>query len=515
MIAAAAAGVLCFLGFVGFGFYPMVFVAWVPVLYAIRTLAPGRAYLLGLVFGTVATLGGYYWIVHVLTEFGDLNVAVAVLALLLHCVYQGSMMALVVYLVRRADVQLGLKPIWALPAAYPAVELLYPQLFPFNFGAALYAAPVLTQIVEITGVLGLTALVGVANGAVWELVDARITHRRPSRARLLFAGVVTLGVIVYGVVRLTQVDAQIGAAPRLKVALVQTNMGAREKLARRDDFIARHREMSAEALRQHPDLELIVWPESAYNRPLPRGAASVARAATGGLPVPLVFGAITYDDAPGRRRFYNSAMLVSPTGDVTARFDKMRLLAFGEGAPWILKQAGLEDTFLRWFPRASAFARGDTVELFRVGSTELLPTICYEGIFGDFVRDLGRRAGRAGALLNLTNDSWFGDTHEPRIHLALTSLRSIEHRRALIRSTNTGISALVDPAGRIYRRTGQWTRESLAGEVPILTASGSTPYQTFGDLFGRGCVGLVVVGWIAAARARRVRVPITETAARH
>ena len=175
MILAAVAGVLGFLGFVGFGFYPMAFVAWVPMLDSMRTLSPTRAALLGLVFGTVANLGGYYWIVHVLTQFGDLNHAMSLIALLLLAVYQGAMMAVVVFLVRRAEVDLRLVPIWTLPVLYPAVEFVYPQLFPANYGAALYAVSVLTQVVEVAGVLGLTALIAIVNGTVWEAIDAPLS----------------------------------------------------------------------------------------------------------------------------------------------------------------------------------------------------------------------------------------------------------------------------------------------------------------------------------------------------
>jgi len=510
---AAMAGVLCFLGFIGFGFYPLVFVAWVPLLYATQALSPPRAYLVGLFFGTVANAGGYYWIVHTLTVFGDLSRPAALLALLALSIYQGSMMAFVVYLVRRAQIDLGLEPIWGLPVAYAAGEFVSPQLFPANFGAALYTVLVLTQIVEVTGVLGLTALIAVVNGAVWELIDARVSRRPPSGRRIVFAASVVLGVVAYGLVRLAMVDAQVATARKLRVALIQTNIGAREKVEHRDASIARHRQMSWQAIGRHPDLALIVWPESAYDRRLPRGVRNVSREVTGGLPVPVIFGAITYEGGPRRRRFYNSALVASSTGDIMARFDKVRLVMFSETLPSIATWSGLDTTIMQWVPRASFFSRGTTFEHFHAANAVFLPTICYEGIQARFVREFWRRAGPADVLLNITNDSWFGDSHEPRIHLALASFRSIETRRALIRSTNTGISALVDPAGRIYRRTGQWTSEILSGEVPVITSGMSPPYQVIGDSLGWLCLGLVAVAWAASARARRARAPFITASA--
>jgi apolipoprotein N-acyltransferase len=89
------------------------------------------------------------------------------------------------------------------------------------------------------------------------------------------------------------------------------------------------------------------------------------------------------------------------------------------------------------------------------------------------------------------------------IHLALASFRSIETRRALIRSTNTGISAIVDPAGRIVQRTGQWTRETLVADVPLIEDGSSTVFMKIGDVTGWGCLALTVIGFWRARRARR------------
>ena len=120
--------------------------------------------------------------------------------------------------------------------------------------------------------------------------------------------------------------------------------------------------------------------------------------------------------------------------------------------------------------------------------------ICYEDILPRFVRQLWDRAGPADVLVNVTNDSWYGDTHEPIEHLALATFRSIETRRALIRSTNTGISAIVDPVGRLTARSGQWTREVVVADVPLVTDGSTTVYQTIGD--APALAACVVLAWL-------------------
>src|SRR5690606_7775375 len=137
----------------------------------------------------------------------------------------------------------------------------------------------------------------------------------------------------------------------------------------------------------------------------------------------------------------------------------------------------------------SWFTHGSSFEHLRLGDLKLLPTVCYEDIIPSLPRRIWRSDGPADVLVNVTNASWYGDTHEPMIHLVLASFRSIETRRALIRSTNTGISAIVDPTGRIVERTGQWTRETLVADVPLIRDGSSTFYMRFGD----------VIAWIALA----------------
>jgi apolipoprotein N-acyltransferase len=95
------------------------------------------------------------------------------------------------------------------------------------------------------------------------------------------------------------------------------------------------------------------------------------------------------------------------------------------------------------------------------------------------------------AMINLTNDSWYGDTIEPLEHLVLASFRCIEHRRSLVRSTNTGISAIIDPVGRLEKRTGQWTKETLVGKVPMM--SGRTFFSYAGNWFGWSVTAFVLV----------------------
>jgi len=486
----AVSAVLYFLTFLNFDLYPLIWFSFVPVLLAIRDATPRRALLLGTIFGALTNAGGYYWVVHTIQEFGGIHIVFALLGYALLCVYQGFLLAIVIALVRYGQRNLGIAPVWSLAVVFPALELAYPLLFPSYIGNSQLRFHAITQIVDVTGMAGLTVLIGLVNGALYELIEARLQARKLQPARIALPAGVFLACAVYGLVRLPQIDARTAAAPKLTVGIVQTNIGAKDKASDPEVFVERHREMSRQVVAARPDVDLIVWPESAYNQLLRRGQPNVAAEVTHGIDRPLLFGALTYGyTESGERQIFNSLLLASARGEVLSVYDKIELLVFGETYPFSASLPALDKIFgTNWF------TRGTSLDHLQLGKYSLLPMICYEDILPSLVRRVWHAAGPANVLVNATNDSWYGNTHQPMIHLALASFRSIETRRALIRSTNTGISAIVDPAGRITARTGQWTQETLVADVPLIDDGSSTIFMKLGNVTGWACVLLTLIG---------------------
>ena len=487
----ALSGVLYFLGFLSFDLFPLAWICFVPVLYAVRNATTRQAFGYGAVFGTITNAGGFYWVVHVIVAFGRLPVAVAVLGFLLLCVYQGLLLAIVLAAVRYADRRLGLAPVWSLPVALVTLEWLYPLLFPSFIGNSQFRFSALTQIVEITGMLGLTALIGLANGAVYELLEAKRAARVVGYSRVVVpAGVFAL-CIAYGSLRLPSVEATALAAPTTRVAIVQTNIGGQKKESDPTGFLQAHIRTSKEALAADPAIDLLVWPEAVYDHIVHKRNGAITDKIGLGLDKPVILGTLSMAETNGNgpTEYFNTVALVAPDGSVLGSFDKVELLAFGETPPLLDRLPALR----AWLSDAAWFSRGKSFRNLQLDEISLLPMICYEDIIPSLVRKIWRRAGPADALVNVTNDSWYGDTAEPMIHLALSSFRSIETRRALIRSTNTGISAVIDPAGRVVQRTGQWTKDVLVVDVPLIRDRSSTLYMRAGDVLGWIAAGLVLL----------------------
>ena len=497
-------GVLYFLSFLSFDLFPLTWVCFVPVLYAVRDASPRRALWFGLIFGFVTNAGGFYWVIHLITEFGRLHISLATIGFALLCAYQGLLVALAVAFVRWAQRALGIAPVWSLPVAMAALEFVYPLLFPSYIGNSQYKFTALTQIVEITGMLGLSALVGFLNGAAYELFDARFHARKLAPVRVLVPLSLFLAAIVYGSIRLPAVDAITAQANTIKIGIVQTNLGARAKDDNPAYFMSQHEEMSTQVVAEAPDIDLLVWPESVYDGYIRKDGLGIANEAFAEIDKPIILGALTIADRnrDGKAEYFNSIVLISAVGKLLDSYDKVELLAFGETLPFsrVVPAIGRIIGGGNWFTHGSSFQH------LRVGGTSFLPTVCYEDIIPSLVRRIWREDGPADVLVNATNDSWYGDTHEPMIHLVLASFRSIETRRALIRSTNTGISAIVDPAGRIVQRTGQWTRETMIADVPLIENGSTTLYMRFGDVIGWIALVLVGAGFIASRRGDKRRV---------
>ena len=474
-------GVLDPLGFAGFGLAALSWVAKVPVLIAVRDLPPLRTFAFAMVYGVIAYFGGYYWLMHTLETFAGMGPVAAWASTVLICAFLAVLFGLLLAFVQLLRRELQIAPVWSLAFICPTLEHLYPNIFPYNIGASQFRFTAVTQIIELTGLLGLSALVVLVNGALLEFCEARLDRRRVRHARWIVPLIALVFTLVHGFIRVSQIDARSATSRQLTVGLVQSNLSARDKMERPLDVIHRHRELTQELVAAHPEVELVIWPETSITAYVPHDQATLHHVL---LPQrPMIVGAITRDAAQRRK---NAALVIAADGTITGRYEKRALLPFGETIPY-------EDAFpwlRRLFPHSGRLRPGTSLHHLHAVGTTFIPTICYEDIQPARVREIWRQSGPAEAILNLSDDSWFGDTHEPRIHLALATFRAIEARRAFIRSTNTGISALIDPAGRIVAETGQHTRENLIGRIPLIHNSNTTLYLRHGEWFGWLCVAI-------------------------
>ena len=233
---------------------------------------------------------------------------------------------------------------------------------------------------------------------------------------------------------------------------MQGNMGLMEKREDPAEGLRRHLKKTSELRQEGADF--VVWSESSVTFPVREEMSHKIHRATVGekLHLPAIFGGVLYRVDPDRQKWFNVALSSNADGDINGRYDKEYLLQFGEHLPF-------SETFpilYKWSPNSGGFTPGTKLDplFITLGETthKVAVLICYEDIIPAFTNALVR-ATDPELLVNITNDAWFGATTEPWEHLALAQLRAVEHRRFLIRSTNSGVSAVVDPVGRLIAHT--------------------------------------------------------------
>jgi apolipoprotein N-acyltransferase len=491
----AFGGVILFLGWAGFGIWPLELVALVPFWAALELVA-GRSWKtalgVGWLYGTIGIAGGYHWMFEfsqVFSGFGLLANLGIFAAFSMYLGLQYTTQGVLYYAVRARGWSVGAAAL----STFIVTEWLFPKLFPVYLSNTLLQQPLLVQTADLGGPLLVSVLVGAINIALFEALRWwRGARKMPVAVFATALGFVVFALI-YGAARISQVDAKVRAAPALEVGLVQVNMGVFEKQQHMIEGHRRHLEQSRE-LEQEGTLDLLVWPESAYSYPrFGRMLPIMAEEVRDDLKSPILFGGLSVRWKAGRLRLYNTVFLIDQTGIIGQTYDKTRLALFGEYLPF----GDQFPVLYQLSPNTGRFAPGSHVAPLSLGPWRISTPVCYEDVLPDLVREMVNEAS-PHILVNLTNDAWFGDTQEPWIHLRLAQFRAIEHRRYLVRATNSGVSAVIDPVGRIIASTGVQTRANLRAKVHMM--EGQTLYARLGDW--PGWLSLLVTGFTLVRRRR-------------
>jgi apolipoprotein N-acyltransferase len=362
-------------------------------------------------------------------------------------------------------------------------------------GYALHLVLPLIQIAELTGVYGVSFLIVAVNCVLAGLLALGWTRALPG---VVAAGALVLGTLAFGW------SALGGAAPAspLRVAVIQPNIAQTLKWdpARHAEILDVYEALTREAARPAEVSDptsrpaLIIWPETAATLFLRGDPALLDRLQrlSAELRIPLLVGSIDRRETP-RPQYLNSAFLLTGQG-ITAKYDKIHLVPFGEYVPL----AGLLGWVKGWAEFISEFGTGATETVFPLPGAPFGAVICYEIIFPELFRGFVVR----GALFmaNITNDAWFGETSGPWQHLGMLPLRAVEHRVAIARAANTGVSAFVEPTGRVGPFLPLLERSVLHHRIPLRDRT--TLYTRLGDWLVYACAGLGAVG-VALAFFRR------------
>ena len=416
----------------------------------------------GFLIGALAACGNLYWTALPVHDFGNLAWPLAVPVPVLMGMALGTYTAVLSVALRAGALRL---PPWLfgpyVALAWATMEMAKGTFFTgfpwLPLAAAFSPWPAAIQGAAIVGAYGLSGVL--AGLAAWLVIPGPLS--RPGMTAMVLAA----GLFFLGNTRVGQPVPRDGA---VHVTIAQGNVDQSRKWdpAAQRETVDKYLELSRQAIANAPT-DLLIWPETAmpfFFQDKGELAETVA-AFVAEMKVPLVFGAPAYERLPdGGHVLYNRAFLLDAGGREAGFYDKEHLVPFGEYVPF-----GKHLTFIhKLVEGVGDFRPGRAETPLLVGRLALGALICYEAIFPELAQQ--RVEAGANILVNISNDAWFGDSPAPRQHLDLALLRAVEQERAIVRGTNTGISAVIDPRGRIMAQGGLFTMLSLpCPEVPIVS----------------------------------------------
>jgi apolipoprotein N-acyltransferase len=470
----------------------LAWIALVPLLAAIKYRNPMGAFGLGFLAGLVGYLGILYWI-SILASFVGLFILASYLALYL------AVFCLLVAFTRRHLRFAGWYLLYV-PSYWVLLEYLR-SVFSFGFpwtllGHSQYLNTSLIQIAEFTGVYGVSFLIVLLGAAVVRLIeDLRSQGVSGKKVLPLIIVIVTLGAcFTYGklVLRTSQLRSQ---SSEIKIGIVQGNIDLKEKWDQNlhEKLLDTHIRLSEEMAPEAP--EVIVWSETATASCLRHTSGDLVRISELAKKLQdwLLIGSL---EPAGQDKYYNSAFLISPQGNIEVQYNKIHLVPFGEVIP-LEKQLPLLAKLIRG-KGGGGFKPGRKLTLFDVGEEKFGVLICYEGIFDDLSRKFVNRG--ADFLVNITNDAWYRRTSAPYQHFSFYVFRAIENRVPIVRAANTGVSAFIDSYGRIKKYLDIFTTGTLVDELGLKKKE--TFYTRFGNLFAHFCLGIsgLFLLWVVVKR---------------
>jgi apolipoprotein N-acyltransferase len=349
----------------------------------------------------------------------------------------------------------GALRIVSLGVALTATEYLRGHLFtgfPWNaFGYALASPLALAQSASLVGLWGMTFIAVIVFATPATLTDDRAETSRPALP-LLIGIAVLIGLAGYGASRLHRNQTRLVDKVHLRIMQPNLQQDVRFNYAARQDVMRRYIALSDRASGPDTlgikDVTHLIWPESPFPFFLARAPDALAQI-TQLLPqgAVLITGAVRVAEPynPAAPAAFNSIYVIDHSGSILSLYDKVHLVPFGEYLPFkpLLEHLGMQVVT----KQIGGFQAGDRRRLLTIpGTPPALPLICYEIVFPN---DVMAADGRPGWIVNVTNDGWFGISTGPYQHFQQARVRAIEEGLPLVRAANTGISAVVDPVGRI------------------------------------------------------------------
>lgn len=512
IVAAVLSGQLLCVPFLDHAYFALVWFAFAPILVALRQASLLRSYALGLLMGTVAYANGMYWIVDFIMISKGYGVGKSIVISCLYWIYCAHLIALLIVSYRWILSYTKLPALLVFPTLLASFSAWYPMLFAMRLGDSQVEFSLALQAIEYTGVHGIDIIIGIVTILIvhcinWFLMRVALcspSPKTPSIVTLLSS--LTLVITWFGAsIYLNQYWTQRAAtSPKIKLGLVQSNeipsLGANMSYPGYGLSYPPEMHMTEELVQQ--GAELVIWPEGRskhfLNTPQVRAAYQKQIAE---LEVSLMFHDMRHhrnSQNAELERQTSKAILINDDGSLGAQYTKIKRIPFGEYVPMTNGNSFLN----RWIK--SIFGEflvetsiGENHEVFELDSINIIPLICYETTEPSLVGRAVRHAHntieqstsskkldtKPSVIVALSNDGWFGSSHQPFQHILPSALRAIENRLPLVHVANNGPSIAVLPNGKIHFKADFQKAGGYLVDMPIDAQTSPTFFARYPMLF--------------------------------
>ncbi len=443
-----------------FGLIPFLFIIFYRKHYLLETI----------IFGTIAYSLNFYWLYFTFYESGKIHPVVSVLIILVLCLYYSLQYPLIAIIYKKFCDFDKKRLFYTLPIIFVTIDSTFFKLFKHSIADSQIVFTYFVQLIDITGMTGLILIIMVVNLGLFNILE-RLLNTKPIYWKHFIFILPFVLSIFYGIFRINQLEKEMNNCPTVLGAMIQGNITGKQKLDENyfKTNVERYNSLTKEATKnESPDI--IIWPESIFNKAYHGNQDFIEKVIFENYP-PLILGIVVW--LPDNK-ITNSALLIEKK-KVLAQYDKQVLLMFGEYVPF-----EKNFPFLRYLtPLRSNTSPGKTSSIFTIKNINAALTICFEDLFPDLVRKKVNEGAKI--MINLTNDSWYGNTIGPIHHSIIARLRAIENRRSFFRCTATGFTTATDFTGKVIASGKMFSEDIVKAKLPLY--SKKTIYSYIGELF--------------------------------
>lgn len=524
MLVASFSGLLS-AAFLDYQYYYLAWFAFVPLLAAVDNESFTATYVLGLIGGLCAYASGTYWIVDFLMLSKGLERAPSLLMATLVWFYCAQQIAIIVVVYKWLCRYSGCSELLLFPIVVALLTTNFPQIFTLRLGESQVNFPQALQAVEWVGVQGLDALIALVNIALFRLImlviaakssATKLAKTATSSVTWVLVFVTVSGWFAYGSWAYGDWQNRVATWSTVSVGIVQSNeTPTLGKTTLKAGYgLAYPPEMEITEQLAQQGAKLVIWPEAQPKQYLnSQSVRHAIQSQVRELDINLLFQDTWQqrNDLTGEiASQYNSAIMLEKSGDQQPVYQKIKRMPFGEYLPWLEAGSTLHSKVIDFLgPFLNEINPGDQHLSFTTSDLNIVPLICYETTFPDFVAKSVRAANsnniltKGTILVGLSNDGWFGSSRQPFQHVLSSTLRAVESRLPLVHVANNGPSIVVMPSGtRLFesdfRRTAGYQME-----VPIPATSSLSFYSQYPYLLN--IVLLVLVGLVSITAVRNWR----------